>query len=222
MPPKAKPHALNVLGPFYVEDGCCTMCGVPEHLAPTLFGEDDSHCFVKQQPRSASELDAMLRVVASQELGCVRYRGTDEPIIRRLVEAGEADQCDAPAPPHLQALQRDHVSFLAVDSSIPWNAEAIAVRLVNHLATLKRFTLRRAPSKAETAVVNVAWFEDRFHRIEIRNDRRTERWIVRHHGPRGLSDTLHDWIMVDDAFVDVRWQTEEQFLANGAWLPTPW
>ena len=32
------PHAANVKGDFYVEENCCTMCGVPFVEAPELFG----------------------------------------------------------------------------------------------------------------------------------------------------------------------------------------
>jgi hypothetical protein len=37
-----KPHAANVAGAFYVEDGCCTMCEVPFAEAPELFGTSKS------------------------------------------------------------------------------------------------------------------------------------------------------------------------------------
>lgn len=88
-------HALNVVGPFYVEDDCCTMCGVPPHFAPALFGENDhEHCYVQRQPETAEELEAMLSVIAIQELGCVRYGGADPAILRHLVERGEGNQCD--------------------------------------------------------------------------------------------------------------------------------
>ena len=30
-------YRLNVIGPFYVEDGCCTLCAVPDAIAPELF-----------------------------------------------------------------------------------------------------------------------------------------------------------------------------------------
>jgi len=91
---KRTPYHLNVLGPFYVEDGCCTSCGVPWARAPELFQYDDQQCFVKQQPRNETELDAMLDVMATQELGCVRYRGSDPKILLRLTDLGEAGSCD--------------------------------------------------------------------------------------------------------------------------------
>lgn len=42
-----KPYPKNVEGDFYVEDGCCTACDVPNYYAPELFEYDDElHCFV--------------------------------------------------------------------------------------------------------------------------------------------------------------------------------
>jgi hypothetical protein len=91
-----KRHRLNVVGPFYVEDGCCTRCGVPDATAPELFGEVDDSCFVKLQPQTASEVDRMLRAMITSEVGCIRYAGVDAAVIRRLAESGEGALADVP------------------------------------------------------------------------------------------------------------------------------
>jgi hypothetical protein len=96
-------HPLNVTGDFYVEDGCCTLCGVPESIAPDLFAwaggaPKFDHCYVRRQPHSAYEIGQMIGVMGTQELGCVRYRGVDRSIQKRLVAAGEASQCDSLSP----------------------------------------------------------------------------------------------------------------------------
>lgn len=91
---RARYH-LNVAGDFYVEDGCCTLCGVPATTAPTLFGgfEADGsvsaraeQCWVDKQPSCPEELDAMIETFAVQEFDCIRYSGTDREISRRLHE----------------------------------------------------------------------------------------------------------------------------------------
>ena len=95
-------HPLNADGDFYVEDGCCTMCGVPEMEAPALFGRasgSDSHCFVKRQPQSPDEFDQMLNVIACAELQCIRYCGNDSSVFVRLYKLNEIDVCDNPPPP---------------------------------------------------------------------------------------------------------------------------
>jgi hypothetical protein len=222
MSAQRRPHALNVLGPFYIEDGCCTACGVPQHLAPNLFGEDEQdHCFVKRQPQTTSELDAMLRTMATQDLGCLRYEGQDAAIAQRLVDAGMREQCDVAPPAHLEPMQRDHATFAV---NVTSSAVSIAERLTNYLVTIERFKCKPASSDHDGTFVaiDVAWFEDRYHRVEIGPDKHAGRWMLRHFGPPRLSDTLHDWLTADDFFADVRWLTAAQWQSGGSSQPTPW
>nr|MBI1232475.1 hypothetical protein [Cytophagales bacterium] len=91
----------NVEGDFYVEDRCCTMCGVPNSEAPELFGGFDDkgnathdQCFVKRQPSNNGELEKMIRALAAQELICIRYCGSDKDTKKRIKEVGEENQID--------------------------------------------------------------------------------------------------------------------------------
>jgi len=70
------------------------MCGVPDDEAPELFGSADDHCYVKRQPQTPAEHDAMVNAMRAQELACIRYAGNDKALLRRLVDIGEGDQCD--------------------------------------------------------------------------------------------------------------------------------
>jgi len=90
-----KAHRLNVVGDFYVEDGCCTLCGIPWTLAPDLFAPHDDGCFVQKQPTTVSELQSVVEVMRHQELYCVRYRGNSRAVLRALSDAGQAEYCDA-------------------------------------------------------------------------------------------------------------------------------
>ena len=86
---------LNVVGDFYVEDRCCTQCGVPFSEAPALFGgEDEDQCFVARQPETPEELAAMFRALEAADLRCIRYAGKDDSILHRLRATGNADVCD--------------------------------------------------------------------------------------------------------------------------------
>ena len=96
-------YPLSAPGDFYVEDGCCTLCGVPAVTAPELFGgfdpeggiaEGAEQCWVKRQPHSPRELSAMIETMARQELGCIRYSGSDPAIVARIHEVGEGGQID--------------------------------------------------------------------------------------------------------------------------------
>ena len=97
-------YPKNVAGPFYVEDSCCLLCAIPETYAPELFGMDTeageaTHCFVKKQPENATELDRMFKVLKCQELGCIRYSGTDETILNGMRTQDIIEYADHPDPP---------------------------------------------------------------------------------------------------------------------------
>ncbi len=79
---------------FYVENGCCLTCGVPQSVAPDLVGwsDENAHCYWKKQPRTSEELDQALKVLDQQELGCHRYAGSDSEILARVAP----EHCDHP------------------------------------------------------------------------------------------------------------------------------
>ena len=95
--PLYKPHPANVPGQFYVMDGCCLGCALPETEAPDLFGWFEgewSHCYVKKQPETKAEFERMLQAMSVQEAACVRAKFCDPEFFKRLKAAGEEDQVD--------------------------------------------------------------------------------------------------------------------------------
>jgi len=101
------PFPENVPGDFYVEDGCCTACGMPMTEAPELFASAaDGHCFVRRQPATAHEMWQMVNALAVQDLGCIRYKGSNRVIQIRLIGRDEGSQCDH-LPRDLQALDAE-------------------------------------------------------------------------------------------------------------------
>lgn len=215
-----KRHSLNVIGPFYVEDGCCTACGVPRWVAPDLFGDgDDIHCFVKRQPDKPDEIDAMMNVMAAQDLGCIRYSGSDQLLLRRLAENGGSAQCDVAPPADAVPLRRDHVVFSVKPGPEPWTPRGILEQLVAFAAKWRTTAIF---DDGTTATVSVSWFQDNYHRVEARVSHRPGEWLVRHHGPPLLGDTVHEWLTQHSTFDDVRWQTKAQWKAQGPSQPKPW
>jgi hypothetical protein len=86
------PHE-NHLGDFYLQDTCCTSCGVPQAVAPDLVGwtnQNPAQCYWIKQPKTADELDRAVKLFHTQELGCHRYSGNDAAILARL----PAEDCD--------------------------------------------------------------------------------------------------------------------------------
>jgi hypothetical protein len=90
-----KPHPKNTSGDFYVEDGCCLSCNMPFTVAENLFSsESDGHCYVSKQPSDAREMHQMIQAFEVQDVGCIRYKGSNRVIQIKLVASGEAEQCD--------------------------------------------------------------------------------------------------------------------------------
>jgi hypothetical protein len=44
---------------------------------------------LRRQPTDEQELDAMISAIQTADLQCIRYRGTDRKVRRRLVELGQ-------------------------------------------------------------------------------------------------------------------------------------
>jgi hypothetical protein len=89
----------NAPGDFYVEAGSCMLCGLPHSEAPELMNdsnEDFWECYFRRQPQTPEELNHAIDAICVSDLGCLRYGGTDQAIIRRLHERGCGDRCDHP------------------------------------------------------------------------------------------------------------------------------
>ena len=84
-------------GDFYVLDGVCITCGAPEAEAPDLIEHQKSeygHCYFKKQPETEDEIERAINAVAVSCIAGLRYRGTNENILKKLYEIGEQYQCD--------------------------------------------------------------------------------------------------------------------------------
>jgi hypothetical protein len=95
-------HPLNAAGDFYVVNGGCMGCTAPEGYAPQLIGHQgagkDYHCYFKRQPVTEADFQAAIDALAVATCSSVRYGGTDERILRRLVQVRAAVCCDAEIP----------------------------------------------------------------------------------------------------------------------------
>jgi hypothetical protein len=82
---------------FYVQPGVCTLCGAPQATAPDLIDhstEAYGSCYFKRQPQTAGEIERAVNAIAVSCISGLRYRGTNEEILKRLYEIGEGGQCD--------------------------------------------------------------------------------------------------------------------------------
>ena len=229
-----RPHPMNVPGPFYVVDGCCTACNVPFAEAPGLFAYDGkNHCYVKSQPSTKEELNGMLRAAWAAELQCIRYRGQDSAVLRRLGELGESALCDVPPSVSVPLVFRNHVTFdRAVSQADSIGPRDLAAAFEEYLRSLNRpwlsYEFTQIVSEADIAVYSYSWYRSNYHSIEFRTINLPEcRWLIRHSpsekvGSRAVSNDVDDWLKLDARFCRVRWYTEEQWNGSMNWQDTPW
>ena len=153
----------NAPGPFYVGKDMCLTCSLPVGTAPETIRYHDKpcarcpegcpdHCYVSRQPETPEEISRMLEVVAGSCIAAYRYCGTDPGILRRLVEAGCKEQCDALIPKPMTTPTEPKLA--------PPGAGLPAVEL---FIGRRLFALRRMTGNRET-------FNARFH---------TERELIR-------------------------------------------
>ena len=80
---------------------------MPTTVAPDLFSyAHDGHCYVSKQPSTGAEVHQMIQAFEVQDVGCIRYKGSNRVIKIKLIAAGEGDQCDL-LDPDLQSLNRE-------------------------------------------------------------------------------------------------------------------
>jgi hypothetical protein len=98
------PHPKNVPGDFYVEDGCCMSCTLPQieaaeffEFEPTSESSQASHCYVSKQPVTLSDLKKMAKAMQAQEIDCIRYKGADKKVIAQLRQNGLSEYIDGAA-----------------------------------------------------------------------------------------------------------------------------
>ena len=194
--------------------------------APELFEFDSSdHCYVKRQPASDSELEKAVHVLRAQELECVRYRGTDARLLRRLGEAGEAEHCDHPLP-GVGVVLRNVVTFAIQDSkALPSDAAVLLDEFSEYVRErLRLLRVRTKPieRRAEEASFALAWFEDQFHPITLPPIDSSSQMLILHHGNLGLSELLDDWLRSTTRFAEIRWYAEDAWTRAGEWQSRPW
>ncbi len=219
-----KPHKDNVPGPFYVCDGCCTACDVPFDLTPEMFAYDsDNHCYVKRQPNTENELDRMIRTVLSSELECIRYRGDDKNVLRRLAESGYSHLSDEPVSGIAQLL-RNYGTFDAVNVVDRFlSTQDLAKSFQDHFQAQQNeylsYKFRSLFSDGLKTSFEYAWYKDNFHPVEISFlGLPNSQWLV-------ITDTpfqFYDWLVAENRFCDIRWYTANQWKESKEWQGTPW
>ena len=214
-----KPHPLNAIGDFYVEDGCCTACDVPQTEAPELFGmttDPHYHCYVKRQPQSDTEHEQMLSAILCAELQCIHYRGNDRAIISRLSAMGEMEVCDTTPPLGTELGLRTHVTFAVTQTpDLSKLASSFKVFVKLQRGKYSRISFPWFPSP--TTTVTYKRNDNRWRNVVF--DILDGRVHVSHdaHVDTGVSWYIARWLRTLDDVADIRWYTEVAWQNSGAW-----
>lgn len=226
---KPKRYPKNVPGDFYVEDGCCLSCGVPDE-APELISYDDEnshHCYFSKQPENESQLNKAIKILWAQELVCMRYAGEDKNILRRLAEADRADICDREdAIAEISPIVRNHAMFLAEHISQAYElANSFYSYLLEENSWNENLRLSRVRKGWSAVSFSYSWYENERYRIwfqAIEN-----KWHVFHAvksetlASRGISMRIEDWLQRDSRFSDLKWFAESDWrTGRNNWNPT--
>ncbi len=184
--------------------------------------DDQNHCYVKRQPQTPDDLNRMLRAVHGSEVECIRYRGVDKDVLRRMAEGGMGDLSDT-ALPSIKPVPRDHVTFDAVDPNDKLLLDTdIANEFRLYLQAQEndyvKYKLTMNLSDGEKTFFSFSWYEDKFYRVEVSFIRESKRrWLI----VSKVSLTIHDWLSTDVRFCNIRWYTEEQWKTSKVWQETP-
>jgi hypothetical protein len=208
-------------------------CGAPEARARELMDHDESdgHCFFKRQPETPEEVNRAILAVWSSCCGAVRYGGDDQSLIQRLVNIGEADQCDhAPKGPHRLLTRTVGVfSFDAPDLTERQAAREILRLLRAGLLALPAPYNVKGPGFLAPARIYFTWYKDA-PGIEVYVERAglsSDEWLIRIEGgvPESFvshAAVLDEFLRADPRATGIRWHTPydwEGDRASGTPLP---
>ena len=212
-------------GPFYIEPDCCLLCGVPESIAPELFRTGSESCSLLRQPAGEAEIDKTITAMWSSEVDCIRYRGSDREILRRLGEARLADLADNPAAKDFRPVERDLVLFSVPDIPPDKPLECLAASFRDYLRAQERFTVRRVGHFRKRRV-SFSWYGAKFHSVTFEGSGRRDSYMAvldpkGYYALKGLGRVVHDWLKSEARAHDIAWYNRAGLLREEAGAPNP-
>lgn len=230
MPDNHKPYPKNVVGDFYVEDGCCITCLVPEFYAPSLMGfdENESHCFVAKQPTNQNEVYQIIKATWAAEVQCIRYAGQNPQIISRLAEAGVADVCDQKQLiQNINLLLRNHATFEypEIQSELEV-AHQFREYILRQTTEYLHYKASKITSDKLGVTFAFSWYENNYYSVWF-NRIRSNKWHVFHSfdyekiGSTSISLTIDEWLRNNIKIADIKWFTNTAWNKSIEWQETP-
>lgn len=203
---------------FYIEAGCCLLCGVPEAIAPELFRTGHEHCHFLRQPCSPAEIDKTIEAMRSSEVDCIRYGGSDGSLLKRIGEAGLASLADDPQVAAFPPQVRDRVCFSAPGSP---NGRELAALFRAHVRSSDRF---RLGFSLHPRTVRFSWWRRNFHRVTFQSlpDKGRQAAVLAPASPsslQGLARVVDAWLRSSQGAEDIVWQRKDTSERRAAFDP---
>jgi hypothetical protein len=207
--------------------------------APDMFRYDaNNHCFVKRQAMSKADVDRMIRVAFQAEAQCIRYRGNDAAILRRLAELKLSAISDTPVPENILPIVRNRATFETTVGNAQETPALLAACLRFFLVRMNSARralgdkyatkFRRVSETLDRASFDFSWVENQFHSIQLSRENLHEaKWVICHNSAQqvvgvGVSILIHDWLLSETELNHVRWYAERDGRYAGDWSETPW
>lgn len=228
---KYKSYSKNVQGDFYVEDGCCITCMVTEVHAPNLIGFDESenHCFVAKQPTNENEVYQAIKATWAAEVDCLRYKGQNPRILRRLAEVGASDSCDHKTLTlGIKPLLRNHVTFehspiLSELEIANQCREFIFSRSTEYL----HYKASRVTNGKSGVTFAFSWYKGNNYSVWFNRIKATGIWHIFHSpeyeevGSKSVSLIIDEWLRGNKQVANIKWYTNTSWNKSFEWQETP-
>ena len=201
--------------------------------APNHFAYDDNHCYVCRQPQTTAETTDMIGTAWMAEFQCIRYRGGDPDILRRLAELELRGICDLEPPARIKPVIRNHVQMAVAGKPTITTSQQLVGEFIDHLMSQnsagRQFKTRPMQTLINASSLELSWFDDHFHRIvfaavrDSPSDWHIESALNNDHTDRGVGNVIWSWLKRSKArFTSVRWYTDPDWRGSGVWQSTPW
>jgi len=160
----------------------------------------------------------------SGEIQCIRYRGADTDIVRRIVEMGHADLCDQSISTGATPLVRSHVRFSFAEARPDQIAAAFLEHFDRHNSYNPHRQCRAVRSDHTHATVEISWFEAAYHTVVFEKLAESD-WHATMKPSNasvgiGLSRIVEKWLRDDGRASNARWLSEDQWRTGEAGRPT--
>jgi len=210
-------------GDFYVMSDECIVCGAPQAEAPDLIDHSKlvhDVCYFKKQPETPEEIRRAIDAISVSCINALRYRGTNEAILKQLYEVDLAKQCDNKPIGNYKVIVRNRVTFKyngTINELFDSVTKGIARSEPDNISNFKSnnkdyFKFKYRWYEGVAGMIYTCNFYGDLCEMEFKR----ERWKAIHPMNGGF---LHDILTKDNKASDITWFDKDKSNKLGTPLP---